>query len=178
MPPTISLGCAGVGSPPVLLGSGLSWAAMCGAHRQGREAQSPGWTVYLHGRVSLHSRVSLAWDTLDIGPLSPLLLSPSGIPSARSCTWPRAAGFWELFRGEVCITGVVIYKLGAFPGTRPSCSSRGKNEWQRSPKKAWKALLWRGVHYCKSSTQSCSCFLRSKYRTELSGKTTSHHVVL
>lgn len=147
MPPTISLGCAGVGSPPVLLGSGLSWAAMCGAHRQGREAQSPGWTVYLHGRVSLHSRVSLAWDTLDIGPLSPLLLSPSGIPSARSCTWPRAAGFWELFRGEVCITGVVIYKLGAFPGTRPSCSSRGKNEWQRSPKKAWKALLFCGEEF-------------------------------
>lgn len=37
----------------------LSYAAVCGALRQGRAAQSPGRTVCLHGKVSLHSRVSL-----------------------------------------------------------------------------------------------------------------------
>lgn len=129
-PHAMRLGCAGVRSPPVLLGSGLSWAAMCEALTQGKTVQSPGRTVYLHGRVSL------PWGILENSLLSPLLLSQSGKPSARSCTWPRAAGFWELLRGEVYIAGIVIYKLAAFAGTGPSSSSRGKNGWQRSLKKA------------------------------------------
>lgn len=57
-----------------------------------------------------------------------------------------------------------------FQSQEPSSSSRGKNEWQRSLKKGWKALLFWGeeVPTARAVPRAAGC-LRGKYRTKLSG---------